>query len=411
MARVWKQVDLEVAQAHPLFGVGGWLLFYGFSLGVSVLTFLAAIHGLANPEGMGIFEYLAMKDPLTMWLSWMLFYEVASALVVYMMMATKHVKFRPVAIILIVGVVPFAFLTAAMTTGIPALADLLIGVAFKSILPTVIWVAYLQRSKRVRVTFEHLVLDEAVEPVRSADVEQVTHPRPAPTQSAAQRDTAVDRPSETAWATALTEFEGADRRQGAYAQAYSEAGGNESAAKARYLERRAQEIHAEARATAPAPRAGQATQTPAHQEDTRLMQEALAEKGQCPSCKWFISHGRKICPYCDAQLGAGSAWDVIPLTFKKRVTETKAGLAKGRPIQQEDVEFLAAAAAADQSIIQMWLEGNTLLHIAAGMDLAPEVEKLLAAGADAAETNSRGETARELATTDQIKALLATQAA
>jgi hypothetical protein len=49
-------------------------------------------------------------------------------------------------------------------------------------------------------------------------------------------------PSEDAWATALAEFEGANRHAGLWARAFAESQGNEVAAKAAYLGYRAQEL-------------------------------------------------------------------------------------------------------------------------------------------------------------------------
>jgi hypothetical protein len=54
---------------------------------------------------------------------------------------------------------------------------------------------------------------------------------------------ATNSPTEVHWATALSELESGSRRNGLWAQAFSEAAGNEASAKAIYLKRRAAELN------------------------------------------------------------------------------------------------------------------------------------------------------------------------
>jgi hypothetical protein len=55
----------------------------------------------------------------------------------------------------------------------------------------------------------------------------------------------VIEPSEDCWSSALSEFEGPNRRLGLWAKAFAEAAGNEAGAKAAYLGQRANQLHEE----------------------------------------------------------------------------------------------------------------------------------------------------------------------
>ena len=93
---------------------------------------------------------------------------------------------------------------------------------------------------------------------------------------------------EALWALALAEFEGQNRRMGLWAKTLAQAHGNESLAKAAYLNIRYEDLKKEAVAT------------------------TLVGKGLCPNCDEILPLSSQKCPKCAADFGAGSAWRVRP---------------------------------------------------------------------------------------------------
>lgn len=74
-------------------------------------------------------------------------------------------------------------------------------------------------------------------PTHRDDAEKYTIKHPKPTS-----ENPIAFVTEQLWAAALTEFEGASRRQGLWARLFAESGGNEAFAKAEYLKTRATEL-------------------------------------------------------------------------------------------------------------------------------------------------------------------------
>jgi hypothetical protein len=124
-------------------------------------------------------------------------------------------------------------------------------------------------------------------------------------------------PSESAWATAASEFDGAERRQGLWARVFSETNGAESAAKAAYLRIRATEIEEEEQARAAskteAEAAAEFQRREAERIEAKSAYDALA-KGACPNykCRAIIPMNSQACPSCGAIFEEGAVWKVRP---------------------------------------------------------------------------------------------------
>ena len=202
-----------------------------------------------------------------------------------------------------------------------------------------VWVTYLNRSRRVRVTFEHLIRIDAidspimvqpsahptsastsvVEPQQSSPMAASASPlakRPKPSVVPPQSNAVVASSDEELWARALAEFESPSRRPGLWAQSFSESSGNESAAKASYLEARVLELRMEHQA-ALAEQERVARQQVERERLANLAEEervyALLPKGQCPNCNTLLPLTSEACPKCKAMFGPNSAWQLIPL--------------------------------------------------------------------------------------------------
>lgn len=121
---------------------------------------------------------------------------------------------------------------------------------------------------------------------------------------------------EGAWEAALTEFDTGNRRPGLWAMVFSAADGNESLAKARYLQARVTELEAEREAlasqrTLDAKRIAKELELAHLTEEERA--EALRPKGMCPNCDAVIALASATCPRCRATFGNEAAWKVAPM--------------------------------------------------------------------------------------------------
>ncbi|WP_213955315.1 MULTISPECIES: hypothetical protein [unclassified Variovorax] len=223
-------------------------------------------------------------------------------------------------------------------------------------------------------------------------------------------------PEEDSWAQALSEFESSGRRPGVYARAFAEASGDEAAAKAKYLNIRAHELHANhlqleaARQVEEKQRAAEERRKVEESEsDFQKQQRARAAIvwGRCPMCDWFLPLGTTSCPHCDATLGAGAAWDVIPIKVDQRLGLIEQALTKRKQITPRQLSDMVAMAETDFSIVSLPIKGDSLLHKAAEFGLESEVQHLLAIGADSTASNAQGKRPSDVTASEAIKGLLA----
>ncbi len=266
MAGNWIEIDGVNAKNHPLYGIKGWLLFYLFATVFGMFISLGYANSAAHQLGFGFFEFLEIDSPATNYTSYALILEFIMRVAIILAAINRYSGFRNIATAIHIASWP-ATLIIALAIGIDYVSGLVIPALVPYVLTTVVWVAYLQRSRRVRVTFEYAInikdnfCEEAIVRTRanatanessfinrSAVQTEKSQPDLNKEQGATDHtyaenkaETALNDDSVDFWAQALDEFEGDKRNRGDWAKCFAEARGNEGVAKAEYL------INAEAR--------------------------------------------------------------------------------------------------------------------------------------------------------------------
>lgn len=232
----WKIVDKEEAQQHPLYGIGGWLLVFALGLVLGSLYTLGTVAQIANALGTDFGGMTSSDHPLAEFGLVIAFVQLAGTAAIFTLLVLKHSSFRVVSSLVMLLSWPVIALLGFLNP-FPGLGSIVAQGSLSWLLTCAVWVTYLQRSARVRVTFEHCVRAEG-----SAIKGEV---------AGSHNTLGKSGPPDECWAEALKEFEGGDRRQGLWARTYAEANGNESIAKASYLAARAQELFAQRQAVNP----------------------------------------------------------------------------------------------------------------------------------------------------------------
>lgn len=240
MSRTWITLPDAEARAHPLYGRGGWLALFAFMLIFDLIAGSILLAYLWSIEASGdrLIEFLKILAAVSV-LSWL------GILVLY---GLKSRSFRVAAITLIMA--PWPVLVTAYIPHLPQ--NLVLGGSTAWLIATVVWVTYLQRSRRVRVTFEQSIpagpFYPRTEPMASWHPSDEVFTRITPTlddpadaiDSHQPADTTD--PMEECWAQALMEYDGDRKKPGLWARAYAEAQGDEAVAKAHYLKYRAEQL-------------------------------------------------------------------------------------------------------------------------------------------------------------------------
>ena len=267
---VWSPIAAEEAKAHPLYGIKyGLILLALFQIWQPILSWGTLQTNLMDAQ-VSLSDFFTLSPSAPVYVASLLITLVCTAVICWAMF-TKHPRFRHITSWTLVLSFP-ATLLAALIFPAPGvgrgIAQTLIGwLIFGSL-----WLVYVQRSQRVRVTFEHTVkiafTPEALSviPTRSDKPETLSTDLPELSLSVAKPvelslaavttpDCAADAkaPSpaeplkqqvneETLWAEALREFESADRKTGLWAKCYAQHQGQAAAAKAAYLTERVEQL-------------------------------------------------------------------------------------------------------------------------------------------------------------------------
>ena len=345
MQKKWQSISIDEAKQHALYGVKGWLAVFcvGTFLGLSLT--LAAVMRQANQLGLTMSQFLEIEPILGAYVTWEIALAVVTALVLAWLLFTKHRSFRVVATGITLSFWPISAVLAYWTSAIQfeEVSSSLAMALFRWLVACAIWVTYLQRSHRVRVTFENTVLTTQVDaapppppqpaplpqtrptstvvntspsfkPVPQSIKPTITAPMPVPLQ---QTITVAEDAIEDIWAKALAEYQGSDRKPGLWAKCFAEADGNEALAQATYLKTRAAQLEADLRKKLQL-ESDAREQILQEQKLAKLSAEELVNhllpKGKCPNgrCNNILPLTFTECPKCGATFG-GLGWELIPL--------------------------------------------------------------------------------------------------
>lgn len=156
MTTNWRSISAEEAKQHKLYGVGGWLALFAFSLFAGFLGDFGAINSVALKNGMSVSKFLSVDLPGILFIKIALMIGFLKVISIYALLFSKHPGFRTASTYILIGYLPALLLVGAFTP-FPGLGEFFVLTLVPWIASCAVWVTYLQRSERVRVTFEHTI--------------------------------------------------------------------------------------------------------------------------------------------------------------------------------------------------------------------------------------------------------------
>lgn len=153
---IWTQVTADEAKKHSLYGIRGWLTFFAFGLLIGFAEILVLVNAAAIQAGISLGTLLSVDMPAAIFFKWTLWINGLFVVAIYGLLFSKHPSFRPVSIYFLLGRWPAEALLVFVYP-FPRSGNALASDFIPWAVSCAIWVTYLQRSKRVRVTFEHSV--------------------------------------------------------------------------------------------------------------------------------------------------------------------------------------------------------------------------------------------------------------
>ena len=162
MPRQWKQISFDAAKQHPLYGVRNWLAVFAFGVVLGPLRTLGEVSNAAHAAGLTLPKFLAADLSAGGLVTGSLVFTMLLAAILLWLLFSKHPNFRIATIALLILQWPAYLAMVAITGGAkyPGFAGNLVIEFLGSSFLVAIWVVYLQRSRRVRVTFEHCIVLE-----------------------------------------------------------------------------------------------------------------------------------------------------------------------------------------------------------------------------------------------------------
>lgn len=230
MRKRWTNLSSGEIENHPLNGVRGWLAFFAFSIIVGFLRELAEVNASAINAGMTIQNLLSLNQPFARAVKSALLIQFFAVVAILYLLFSRSGYFRKATSALLVltyPVIVVIFLSSPFEGMAEGLAQGLVG----WVLGCVVWVSYLNLSRRVRVTFEGM------------DIQQMPH------QTIAASGTGADHPrvdseeaDEPLFASAAAEVGSDTVDQGLWHRLLVENGGDENATRLRYIAIRARRL-------------------------------------------------------------------------------------------------------------------------------------------------------------------------
>ena len=152
----WQKLSEEQAKQHPLYGVKNWLAVFAFFAAIGPLLDIGHARNLATELDLPFVEMLGRDEPLFQWLRAAVFLNLSISGVMGWALVAKSRHFRVIATVLLVVAYPLVSVLALLFDVPGAGSAAAIG-GFGWLFWTPVWLLYVHRSQRVRVTFEHSV--------------------------------------------------------------------------------------------------------------------------------------------------------------------------------------------------------------------------------------------------------------
>lgn len=273
---VWSKVPKEQAKKHPKYGIKNGLVVLIIYLALSPLAIWGSLNKQLWEAGVTHSQFFTQSDSSVM-VVFQILISLGMAGIVLWAMFTKQSKFRRIGTMVFATYFPVFFLLVLIFPSVamgPAIAQGLIQwVIFGGL-----WVLYLQRSQRVRVTFEHTIKtlrtnsvgsnDEPTQsPPKKGSQIAITTPTALATEASSEVTESINTPpsptemisvpvntvstepppkvadeDEFLWSEVLKELDSSDRKNGLWAQCYAAHNGHEPAARADYLKTRVDQL-------------------------------------------------------------------------------------------------------------------------------------------------------------------------
>jgi hypothetical protein len=257
MSAQWTPISQSDAIKHPLYGVKGWLLLFAIGNFLGPLMNLGRINGITREYGITLGRLFESRSPEIEFIKDALILELLLAAVVLFLLFTKHTNFRNVTSLGRLLFFPFLLVSASLH-GLSETGDSLAMTFFPWAISCAVWVTYLQRSERVRVTFENCVRSAVVPnsfppvstpvPTDSYDSVAPLHPvvssapdkKDIPISPIAPIDTAQDEDS--LYTTVAEELGSGNTDKGLWTRLFAECDGDETKTKVQYIKRRFEKL-------------------------------------------------------------------------------------------------------------------------------------------------------------------------
>lgn len=452
MSGQWQPISPSEATQHPLYGIKGWLLVFLVGNLIGLIWIWAPINSIAMDYKMSISDVLSLDAPVIALIRFDLYFEFALLVVTIFLILTKARYFRQITIVGRLALWPVLG-AVAISLGLSETGKAWAASFVPWAVSCAVWVTYLQRSKRVRVTFEHCVRgDDPIVLTKPATVSMPQGPAttvaPATTRfeetstatktkpagidlpqrslsSQAPIATAIQMDEDAIYATVADELESGKTDKGLWTRLFAECGGDENQTKVQYIKRRAEKLMAaevarrELFAIQEAERQRQEALRAEQAEQSRRRNAGLADSGLLAAV--LEGNWSTACQILESGVSPfGSSDDGISLidlanrrgdrqmvdllkahqmkSFGPGVVEALNKFHAGAVLTLNEVCLLAETAAKYADFVMMRSDGNgyTLLHWCGRLGLDKFADVLLDLGADAAALNNDGKPAHLL---------------
>lgn len=158
MASQWKSISRDEAKTNPLYGIKGWLGVFVVVIVFSTLGEIGQFNAEVQNLGLTLGQFLAGSNAAVAVVKIIIIADLIEASLIAWLLCVKHRFFRLVTTWVLVAKCILILLIVLLTPD-QEIAEMftmpLITVSFWSM----VWILYLNSSRRVRLTFENVVLD------------------------------------------------------------------------------------------------------------------------------------------------------------------------------------------------------------------------------------------------------------